>query len=69
MQVLKEVANSGVLCDYVSMGNKVVFIVEFHNMSITDATERKREKDGSFEAKKTLLACGVEFGDLHAHWK
>ena len=69
LQVLKEVANSGILCDYVSMGNRVVLIVEFHNMSITDGDERRREKDGSAQARKKLETCGVEFGNLHAHWK
>lgn len=67
-QVLKEAAMSGVLCDYVKRGNRVVLIVEFHNMSITDAQERKREKAGSAEAQNELTRCGVEFGRLQAHW-
>ena len=67
-QVLKEVATTGLLCDYISKGNRVVMIVEFHNMSITNADERRREKAGANEAKATLAACGVEFGTLHAHW-
>ena len=67
-QVLKEVANSGVLCDYIKMGNRVVMIVEFHNMSITDAQERRREKDGSAQAQEQLKECGVEFGKLQAFW-
>lgn len=67
-QVLKEVAQSGILCDYIAMGNKVVMIVEFHHMSITDYQERVREKKGSDEAKKKLEQCGVEFGALHAYW-
>lgn len=67
-QVLKEVAASGVLCDYIQKGNRVVMIVEFHNMSITDATERRKEKSGANEAKQTLEQCGVEFGKLQAMW-
>jgi hypothetical protein len=67
-QVLKEVASNGVLCDYAKMGNRVYFIVEYHNMSITDAKERRREKEGHQEAKRQLEECGVEFGTLHANW-
>jgi hypothetical protein len=67
-QVLKEVAASGVLCEYIAKGNRVVMIVEYHNMSITDANERRREKDGSNLAKKKLEDCGVEFGKLAAFW-
>ncbi len=67
-QVLKEAAASGVLCDYIQKGNRVVMIVEFHNMSITDPEERVREKSGANEAKKTLSSCGVEFGNLQGFW-
>lgn len=67
-QVLKEVAASNVLCDLIKMGNRVVLVVEYHNMSITDPEERKREKDGSNEAKKKLEDCGVQFQTLHAGW-
>lgn len=67
-QVLKEIAETGLMCEYVKMGNRVVMIVEYHNMSITDAKERNREKAGSQDARKTLEACGVEFGKLHAFW-
>jgi hypothetical protein len=67
-QVLKEVAKTGLLCEYVKMGNRVVMIVEWHNMSITDADERRREKAGHSEAVATLTACGVRFGNLSANW-
>jgi hypothetical protein len=67
-QVLKEVAASGVLCDVVKLGNKVVFIVEYHNMSITDPAERKREKAGHQQAVETLKNCGVNFETLHGSW-
>lgn len=67
-QVIKEIAKSNVLCDYISMGNKVVMIVETHNMSITNSTERMTQKQGFQEARKQLEACGVTFGKLHAHW-
>ncbi|KAL3919263.1 MAG: hypothetical protein SGILL_003843, partial [Bacillariaceae sp.] len=67
-QVLKEVAASGVLCEYAKMGNRVVFVVEYHNMSITDARERRKEKDGHQDAVKKMEECGVAFEKLHAFW-
>lgn len=67
-QIIKEVASSNVLCDYISMGNKVVMIVEMHHMSITDAKERIAQKRGFQQAKKKLEECGVIFGNLHAYW-
>jgi len=67
-QVLKEVAASGVLCKLKELGNRVVMVVEYHNMSITNADERNREKAGHREATKKLKACGVEFQNLGANW-
>ena len=67
-QVLKEVAASGILCKLKELGNRVVLVVEYHNMSITNATERRREKDGHQEAIKKMEQCGVEFQKLHAIW-
>lgn len=67
-QVLKEVAASHVLCDLIQMGNQVVFIVEYHNMSITDPQERRREKDGHQKAIDTMKECGVDFQKLHGFW-
>lgn len=67
-QVLKEVAASDVLCELVRMGNRVVLVVEYHNMSITDPAERTREKAGFSEAKNKLKNCGVEFEKLHGSW-
>ena len=65
---MKEIAESNVLCDYIKMGNKVIMIVEKHNMSITDPRERRREKDGAGAAEDKLKECGVEFGKLQAFW-
>lgn len=67
-RVLKEVASSGVLCEYVKMGNHVVLIVEYHYMSITDPKERGRERRGHLQAKRLLKECGVVFGDLKGGW-
>lgn len=67
-RVLKEVAASGVLCKLKKLGNRVVLVVEYHNMSITDAHERRAEKDGHRDAIKTIEDCGVEFQKLHAFW-
>jgi hypothetical protein len=67
-QVLKEAAATGVLCDFAKKGNRIVMIVEYHHNSITDPAERRREKAGADEARKTLEECGVKFGTLHAFW-
>jgi len=67
-QIIKEIASSNVLCDYINMGNKVVMIMEMHHMSITDAKERMSQKSGFQQAKKKLEECGVVFGKLHAFW-
>jgi hypothetical protein len=67
-QVLKEIANSGVICDYIKMGNRVVMIVEFHFKSLADPDEREKERDGAEEAQEKLIQCGVVFGDLDANW-
>ena len=67
-QVLKEAAASGVLCKLTELGNRVVLVVEYHNMSITNAQERQQEKHGHKDAIKKLEQCGVEFQKLHAHW-
>ena len=67
-QVWKEIAASGVLCDYIQRGNRVVMIVEFHDMSITDPEERQREQAGADTAQATLNSCGVEFRTLHGFW-
>jgi hypothetical protein len=68
-QVIKEVASSGVLCEYIKMGNKVVLIVEYHDLNvIMDPKERERENNGHLQAKKLLEECGVVFGDLQGNW-
>lgn len=67
-QVLKEVAASGVLCKLKESGNRVVMVVEYHNMSITDKEERNREKNGHKAAVQKLKECGVEFENLAANW-
>lgn len=66
--VIKELAKSNILCDYIKMGNKVVLIVEMHHNSITDPKERLRLHNNFRPAKKQLEDCGVEFGKLHAYW-
>ncbi len=68
-QVLKEVATSNILCDLVNMGNRVVFVVEYHdNKAITNAEELRREKVGSEQAKKKLVGCGVQFETMPMYW-
>jgi hypothetical protein len=57
-QVIKEIAKSNVLCDY----------IETHQMSITDSNERRAQQSGFQDAKKQLEECGVKFGKLQAYW-
>ncbi len=67
-QVLKESAASGVVCDFIKLGNRVVFVVEYHNNSFTDPQERKREKSGANQAIEALKQCGVQFLELQSNW-
>ena len=66
--IIKELAESNVLCDYISMGNKVVMIVEMHVNSITSREERQRLHHNFRPAKEKLEGCGVQFGKLNAFW-
>jgi hypothetical protein len=66
--VLKEVANSGVLCDFVQMGNNATMIVEFHQQKIKDLVEREQAMNGIQIAKDKLKDCGVRFKRLPTYW-
>eukprot|EP00538_Stauroneis_constricta_P006758 CAMPEP_0119562754 /NCGR_PEP_ID=MMETSP1352-20130426/21433_1 /TAXON_ID=265584 /ORGANISM="Stauroneis constricta, Strain CCMP1120" /LENGTH=419 /DNA_ID=CAMNT_0007611217 /DNA_START=58 /DNA_END=1314 /DNA_ORIENTATION=+ len=65
-QVLKEVATSNMLCDYIKMGNTVVMVVEFHVNSISDEAQRRQQMDGTDAARDKLEGCGVIFAELGA---
>jgi hypothetical protein len=66
--VLKELAASPVLCNYVKLGNNATLTVEFHLNKIKDLEERQRAKDGVQEAKEKLKECGVFFKQLPDYW-
>jgi hypothetical protein len=69
-QVLKEIAASNVLCELITLGSKVVMIVEYHDKkAITDPKELKAEKMGIVQARRQLMACGVQFEKLPSDWK
>ena len=67
-QVLKAEANGNVLCNYATLGNKVVVIMEFHEFAIPDKESRKKAMDGVKAAKKKLEDCGVVFVTLDPAW-
>lgn len=66
--ILKEVANTGVLCDYVKHGNNATMVVEFHQHLIKDPEEKRLVLAGVKEAKETLRTCGVKFRQLPNFW-
>jgi hypothetical protein len=68
-QVVKEIAKTGLLCEYIARGNEVIMLVEFHtHRVIENKTDFKRQKAGHKKAKQTLEDCGVKFEDLAAGW-
>jgi hypothetical protein len=66
--VLKEVARSGVLCNYVLMGNNATLLVEFHERLVKNDTEREQLLEGYQAAHQQLLSCGVQFKKLPQTW-
>lgn len=59
--VLKEVARTGTLCEYVKLGNNATIIVEYHEDLIKDAEEKSVALAGLDEAREILISCGVLF--------
>lgn len=66
--LLKELAASGVLCQYVKLGNNVTLLVESHLHLIRDPNEKKTVLAGLKQAKEELRACGVRFRKLPDFW-
>ena len=66
--LMEEVAASGVLCDFKSMGNTVDLIVEFHRMSITDGDVRGPLLQKKGRSQQKLEACGVHLQHMSAMW-
>ena len=67
-EVLKELAATTVMCDYLKMGNNATFVVEFHQQKIKDPEEKRLAMDGLKDAKERLRQCGVKFRQLPNYW-
>lgn len=66
--VLKELAASPVLCEYIQKGNNATLIVEFHQHLIKDPKEKQAAVAGLKDAKEKLKNCGVKFQNLPNFW-
>lgn len=67
--ILKEVATSNILCEYVRSGkNNATIIVEFHQHLITDPDEKRNALQGLKDAKERLRRCGVKLRNLPDFW-
>jgi len=66
--VIKELARSGILCEYIAKGNKVIMLVEFHTARVIEKKELIKVKAGSKKAIATLKACGVVFEGMLPGW-
>ena len=67
--VVKEVANSKVLCRYKQQLNlHVLLSVEIHASKIKDPIEKSTAIDGYNKAKSKLETCGIQFMKLPAFW-
>ena len=62
--IIKEVAASGVLCEYVSNGNNATILVEYHGRLYHDKEAKLRELEGMKEAREKLKECGVHVQPL-----
>lgn len=67
-QLISEVADSGIFCEYKKMGNQIDLIVEFHRMSITDPKVRNENFAKKRVMQDKLKQCGIEFKQLGANW-
>eukprot|EP00525_Craspedostauros_australis_P002182 CAMPEP_0198129318 /NCGR_PEP_ID=MMETSP1442-20131203/51418_1 /TAXON_ID= /ORGANISM="Craspedostauros australis, Strain CCMP3328" /LENGTH=136 /DNA_ID=CAMNT_0043789689 /DNA_START=91 /DNA_END=501 /DNA_ORIENTATION=- len=67
--IVKEVAASNVLCDFVDGGrNSAMLVVEFHQDKIKDKEEKRQAIQGMKAAKVKLRECGVVFKQLPTYW-
>jgi hypothetical protein len=62
--IIKELAASKTLCEYVGLNNNVTLIVEYHQRLFRDAEEKLDVMDGVKEAREKLKNCGVVFQQL-----
>lgn len=66
--VLKELATSGVLCEYLALGNQATLVVEFHQHLVKNEEEKQAATRGLRDAKETLRSCGAKFRQLPNFW-
>jgi len=66
--VVKELAASNVLCNYVKLGNSATLVVEFHLHLIKDPQDKQAAMTGLKDAKEKLRNCGVKFRNLPDFW-
>ena len=72
-EILKEIAKSGMLCDYVGLmtdgerSNNAILLIEFHDKVIQEE-ELHRIKPGLKKARAALEECGVLFVDMLPGW-
>lgn len=66
--VLKELADSRVLCNYVEKGNNATLVVEFHQHLIKNHEDKQAAMTGLKDAKEVLRRCGVKFRNLPDFW-
>ena len=66
--MLAEAAGSGVICDYISRGYEVRWMIEFHYNSLRGAKGFEAEKGAHQKNKKILEGCGVVFSNAPAIW-
>jgi hypothetical protein len=62
--VLKELAATGTICDYVQKGNNATLIVEYHQHLFRDEEDKRKAMEGVKEARGKLKTCGVQFRRL-----
>jgi Methyltransferase FkbM domain len=63
--LLHQAVADGTLCEFVKMGNKADIFIEFHSAKVTG----KHDFVGKTkELKNALTGCGVNMGNLGAHW-
>ncbi len=66
--VLKELATSRVLCNYIRMGNNATLVIEFHQHLIKNPDDKDKAIAGLKDAKEQLRKCGVKFRNLPNFW-
>ena len=65
-RMLKEVAKTGILCDYISRGNHVIMLIQVHPSSwFVNSTDYDVNFEGYEDSRRLLTLCGVKFEDIN----